>query len=989
MKYLHTFVCAFLFYASSSFSQSVPTDTVVATRSFKTGVAFLAGQRYDSSLHYFQRALPAYEVNRDWLKAIICLNNISESQFGTSDYPAAEKSARRVLQLCSEKLSADHVQTGYANIVLGNVVMYTKNDVNAALSLYRQALETFKKNYGEAHPDVAKAYVTIAQTNAYFIGRWSMMIEYYTKALNILLKVYDKNHPDIAAVYNSLGLAYKEMQDYETSEKYLQKALAIFKATMGDKNLAVANCLGNIARIHRARKDYAKAIEYFEQVRRIHVDVYREKHPFVIMVYRGIGDVYTDMGNVPLAEQHYKKGIQIAETVLAKKHPVIAAISNDLSELFQLYEDAPKALAYAQQAIIANVVDFNNVDPKVNPLANAYYFEIREFIYALANKEHVFLKMYKKDKNIDHLKNALAAIAVNDQVIDEFGKYIQDHDDKVFRGAEAVALVYEAAVEICVELFKSTNEKRDLEKAFYFSEKSKAGILRDAISEVKAKNISHIPSDLLDVERNLKTSRSQYLSQIQQEKMKGPAADEKTIATASDKLFALGRKYDSLVDVFEKQYPQYYTLKFQNRIIGVSQIQRQLDDGTAVLEYFIGKTGAYQFLITKNDFQYSMMEPGSSLEEHVTNLRNALNPLNKMAKDSSFQMYAHEARVLFNHTLKDILKYAPTCDNLVVIPDRQLNYLPFDVFLTENVPAAADYRNLPYLINRYTISYAYSASILFNKTERKATNASPRLIAFAPVYNPTEGGNTIAHDDNFRSKLTSLTWNQKEVESIGAMMNGVSLVGPNAVERKFKESATDFTIIHLAMHARIDDDRPMYSHLAFSMEPDSTEDNMLNAHELYNMDLSAELVVLSACETGYGKFESGEGIMSLAHAFTFAGCPSIVMSHWVVDDQATADIMRLFYTNLDKGLNKAEALRKAKLDFLKQADDIRKSPGLWSSFVVLGDRSPISQGSFFAEVWPYAVSAFVLLLSGIWIRHRRMRRAVKREEAKEELFQSR
>ncbi|HYC85532.1 MAG TPA: CHAT domain-containing protein, partial [Chryseosolibacter sp.] len=227
----------------------------------------------------------------------------------------------------------------------------------------------------------------------------------------------------------------------------------------------------------------------------------------------------------------------------------------------------------------------------------------------------------------------------------------------------------------------------------------------------------------------------------------------------------------------------------------------------------------------------------------------------------------------------------------------------------------------------------------------------------------------------FRDRLTALSWNQEEVTSIGKMMDGVALVGNEAVERRFKESAADYGIIHLAMHALIDDDRPMYSRLAFSFDNDTTEDNFLNAHELYNLELPAQLVVLSACETGYGKFHSGEGIMSLAHAFTFAGCPSIVMSHWVADDQATSELMRLFYANLAQGMDKAEALRQAKLDFLMQADAIRQSPGLWSSFVVVGDRSPISLQSSTAKIF-YAVIAIALILFAIWLRFRKTRRLV-------------
>jgi CHAT domain-containing protein len=160
----------------------------------------------------------------------------------------------------------------------------------------------------------------------------------------------------------------------------------------------------------------------------------------------------------------------------------------------------------------------------------------------------------------------------------------------------------------------------------------------------------------------------------------------------------------------------------------------------------------------------------------------------------------------------------------------------------------------------------------------------------------------------------------------------------------------------------------MKSRLAFSMNSkDSVEDNFLHAFELYNMRLPADLVVLSACETGYGKFESGEGIMSLAHAFTYAGCPSIVMSHWVADDKATAELMQLFYRNLSNGMSKDKALQRAKLDFLKHADVIRENPGFWSAFVVVGNTDPVSIESFDYKFTAYVAAGFGLLMIVGWM----------------------
>jgi CHAT domain-containing protein len=203
-------------------------------------------------------------------------------------------------------------------------------------------------------------------------------------------------------------------------------------------------------------------------------------------------------------------------------------------------------------------------------------------------------------------------------------------------------------------------------------------------------------------------------------------------------------------------------------------------------------------------------------------------------------------------------------------------------------------------------------------------------------------------------------------------MNGVKLVGIDAIESKFKQSANHYGVLHLAMHALIDDKKPMYSKLAFSLVEDGTDDGFLNAYELYNMELSAELVVLSACETGYGKLEKGEGMMSLAHAFTYAGCPSIVMSQWLADDKATAQLMKLFYKNLATGCSKDEALQKAKIEFISDADEVRQNPAFWAGFVVMGDTSPLYVEPFFERNWIYITLSCLLLtvFATVYIRRK-------------------
>ena len=176
-----------------------------------------------------------------------------------------------------------------------------------------------------------------------------------------------------------------------------------------------------------------------------------------------------------------------------------------------------------------------------------------------------------------------------------------------------------------------------------------------------------------------------------------------------------------------------------------------------------------------------------------------------------------------------------------------------------------------------------------------------------------------------------------------------------ANEAVFKSNAIDYGILHLATHAIIDGENPLNSYLIFTSTGDSTEDNNLYAWELYNMRLNAQMAVLSACNTGFGKLQRGEGVMSLGRAFAYAGVPSIVMSLWPAEDESTADLMGYFYEALAEGQSKDEALRNAKLRFLKEMPPSKHHPFYWAGFVVQGDAGPLKSNEIPLWIWGLCV----------------------------------
>jgi CHAT domain-containing protein len=289
---------------------------------------------------------------------------------------------------------------------------------------------------------------------------------------------------------------------------------------------------------------------------------------------------------------------------------------------------------------------------------------------------------------------------------------------------------------------------------------------------------------------------------------------------------------------------------------------------------------------------------------------------------------------------KPLSELPPQVKNLIIVPDGLLGYVPFEIL--GKPEGQVDFKNYPYLLRQFNISYAASANLLLDQSRSTEKPEPEELFAgFAPSYSDSDTLGLMASTrrrELVRDDKYDLPGAAREVQEIAAMLGGKPFLGADATEHNFKENALRFRILHLAMHSLPEDRNPLFSKLLFTQNPkDSVEDNDLNAAELYNMHLPASLVVLSACNTGTGRLYRGEGILSLSRAFTYTGVPATVMSLWQAPDEATRQVMVGFYKNLKLGMRKDEALRQAKLSYLADCRETLSSPYYWAGFVASGE----------------------------------------------------
>jgi CHAT domain-containing protein len=349
---------------------------------------------------------------------------------------------------------------------------------------------------------------------------------------------------------------------------------------------------------------------------------------------------------------------------------------------------------------------------------------------------------------------------------------------------------------------------------------------------------------------------------------------------------------------------------------------------TVLLEYSLGDSSSVLWVITPDAYQMIRLPDRSTLEEQVESLRFAL--LDPEQDNKSFLLQSGNS--LYRHLIQPAEKYLTKKSQITIMPDGILHYIPFEILITKEPKQGEDhpYEKLAYLGTKYALSYGQSSSVylsMLNPSSSSETSMELKeLVAFGdPVY-----------ADNYNR----LEFSGEEINSIAVLFPKTSVdifLQDDASEENAKKEnmLPSYRYIHFATHGMVDENHPGRSGLVLSQKSNETEDGILRADEISGMKLNAELVVLSACQTGLGRMIRGEGMIGLSRSFMNAGAPAVVMSLWSVSDQSTNLLMTRFYENLIiKELSKADALQQARISLIK--DGAYAHPFFWAPFVLTG-----------------------------------------------------
>lgn len=926
------------------------------------------------------------------------LNSLGNLLYRRGDLAGARTAYEKSLAIRREALSFPDVRLGASYYSLGRLLAREGRTL-AAIEEYRRALVHYEA-VDPDHARVGDAYLALGEklvsAGDYRTGR-----DHFLRALDIYRRAFGEKQERVGTAYNKLADIYRRNGDYAQARVYAERGLDVTRAAVGPRHDRFASGLTTIGDIEADAGNYRAALSAYRQALELRRDILGDDHARTAFLYYQIGQTereagrpaaalppleraieifrradlegtedisdcyaalglaHVDLGNLTIARGYLDRDAGILRAGYGATHPYLANSYANLSHWHECRHALDSALLLQQAALRAMSLDYTATElhavPELSGLLSPY-----EFLDLLRRKGDLLAQR----REAGDAEAALAHFERAAELVDRLRGRYRSQGAKLFFQRQADP-VYRSAFGVAHDRYVATGEEEWLRTAFRFAERSKAGLLTATLQGVADRPFAGVPDTLRYRAEDLR-SRLAGLEQLAMDEQLWPLdSTGRQLRHLRRRQVALQSSYDSLLAVLEAEYLDFYSLRYRVAIADPAAVQARLPDRrTVLLEYFLTDSLLYTFVIDKSSVRLTARPWRAVYSRDIARMRQAPAAERWLVDPAAeTRAYLQSARRLHD-LLIGPLGDEPAYDRLVIVPHGVLAYVPFAGLAAGE---ETDFRRVDFLLRRYAIQYANSATLWVDDAPRRAKPVG-RLLGMAPSFSPALAQAGLEEEIGFRGELAPLRYSAEEIATAGRHFPGDLLTGPGATERAFKELAPAAGILHLATHALVSDSLPPRSRLLFAGATDTTEDNALHAYELYNLRLPAELAVLSACNTGFGQLQAGEGVLSLAHAFRYAGARSIVMSLWPAEDEGTARILGRFYELLAAGYAKDEALRRARLAYLDSADPTHAHPYYWTHLVALGDMAPLrTAGVGGASYWIGGLSVgLLLLLIGGW-----------------------
>lgn len=727
-----------------------------------------------------------------------------------------------------------------------------------------------------------------------------------------------------------IGNNYWELKRFQEAAEQYEKIINLMESEKGRKNSILIEPYINICQALITLADYDGAIKYANKaIDIINVNPKWMRHTYFI--YNDLAEVYEQKGDLKRAELYFKKSLDQRLALFGINHEEVFEGFRFFGEYYERKGDYVQALENYQKSMGAIYKDFNPKNKYDNPIFEGYT-NTEQLLFVLFDKAGTLFKLYNQSNDIRDLESAYALYLKIYQLLEELlnSGYIDKSSIQLFNRFDEG---FKISIDCAVKLNEITSDDQYLDQSFKFIEQNKYFLLRKALVN---SNHNEDENDAFPgkAEKTFSMEVGRLTRSVTLEK------NPESLFQIRNQLLRIVNERDRLNE--GKQHVNAVSLGTEANKMTISDAMHLVkNEKELLIEYHWSNDHVYAFVIGKDFADIIKIESSAKLLSSIGLYAATLTNHNPQTSD--FNDYTEAAYYLYLSLIKPVetqISVSPKMDEiqrLVIVPDGPLSTLPFEAFITEQDTISGSYWGLSYLCRKYIMSYAYSLNILKDNYSEVTKISDPKMLAMS-YSDKSIGMSTV---EKLRSE-NELPYSSDEIIRIKKRVKSTNYLGEDATEDVFKSTANQYSIIHLALHGQADTTDMFNSQLIFKRDTSSIEDGELRAYELYNMDLSkTDLVVLSACETGIGKQAKGEGIFSIARGFAYAGCPSIVMSLWKVNDKTTADLFDYFYANLALKISKDEALRNAKLSYIENSDDIGAHPANWAAFIALGNNQPV------------------------------------------------
>ena len=920
----------------------------------------------DSAIYYMELAYPLLKQEKDWPKYIECFSALSFFHHTNYDFDKFRSNAEMALVEAEKYLEPNDIK--FADI-FNNLYAYQSliGNNKKGISSLQKSLEIRQKN-NESDFQLSTTYQNLGTAYSR-LGDSKKSIEYLKQSIDLRIKSdsvpeYDAHYADS---YSCLADAYNLAGDNENSILYYKKSLSILghekcqknQLTLNLKIIALLQLAENLIQINNLKE----ADSYLKQVFLLHDEGIEIRLPTSLYLSSLLNYKKGNYSGA-LSQIQYSNRISLENNneasppLLAKRYKLLGDIykmQNKLDSAIHAYNEGLSHLAMYQD-------DNASLDHNLN--YSAILAQPEALNLMLVKSKCLQYKAQKINNKLawqSCFKSYLNAI----RLIREMRSGIETAESKNILADKSME-VYEQALDVAFQLIRFDKDEKILQNIFEIIESNKALLLFESYNKHLAQGVLDIPREILNEEYDLNVDLAYYSKEISLEKRKKDA-DAKKIKDLEYKHQQINQKYDSLVYSISKISPDFNQYKNQITPVSLSQLKSNLKESNSViLEFFSGSQFLFLMVINNEKIEFLKLD-NENLLSQIDALHNELSfEVAMTSGNEGFERFYDISNKLYLQLIKPAIPYFETDQsNIIIIPDGYISSIPFDILVTghnEDVEPSYSPNYLNYLIKDYNIGYSYSSTLFSKDQIPSKQNALDNLVAYAPVF----GGNSTAQERSCECdgiQLEKLSCNVTESASIVDLFSGQLYSNELATKNEFLTNANKYNVIHIASHACIDQEDGMLNQIFFS-------DGGISNYELYNSKLSAELTVLSACNTGIGEIQNGEGVLNLAKGFLMAGSKSALMSLWSVNDCTTSKLMELFYSNLKKGNSRNESMRQTKINFLTNASKLHAHPYYWGAFVHYGKNKPLNTaGDSAIFYWGFII--LLLSLVGFFFRKRK------------------